>query len=326
MFQAIINKLAQITKLDKTVNTAKMAIGAVEDRGAERLALKLTDGVVVLEEQGEQALLRQFKIPQDHFSRLNFDLKAQELSYFSKNSPRDIMLRTVQGTDDLYPAVRGVVSSRYSPFDNSDVLETIADELAGWEISSSHVGRDDMRLQATLPRAFDVSARQVGDTVRAALTISNNELGYGPAAIHFSLYRLVCKNGMTSNEQVAARVRHVWVDRQNFVTRLRKAVQDAGMAGEAMARLLRRANDVPVVAIDPDGDRVSREIVRILRNEGLYTQAYVSHINSQLGPVEPQSLFGAVQIVSDASRLETLPLQARQAHERAAGRMIQLSA
>lgn len=328
MFKNFIAKLAEITRFDRIVNTAKLAIGAVEDRGEERLAIKLpTEEVVVLkEEAGQRSFLAKFGIPYDHFSRLPAELQAHELAHFTKNSPKDIMLRTVQAVSDQYPVVRAVVSSRYSPFENSDVLDAIGDELAGWQVTSSHVGRDEMRIQAAMPREYDVSARQVGDTVRAALTVSNNELGYGPAAVFFSLYKLSCRNGMTSMSQVAARVRHAWIKREDFVAKLRQAVKDAGVAGEAMARLLRRCHDLPLAqGIDPDGERLSREIVRIFRNEGLYSQAFIAHINAQLGPVEPRNLFGAVQIVSDASRLEALPLHVRQAHERAAGRMIQLA-
>lgn len=323
MFKRFIDKLAQVTRFDRIVNSAKLAIGAVEDRGVERLALQLPSSeVLVMEEQGEQALLRQFAIPPSHFFRLSPDLKAHELSFFTKSAGRDIMLRAVQ-TDEQYPRLRGVVSSSYSPFDNMDVMEALGDELAGWDIVSSQVGRDEMRLQAAMPQEFDVSKRQVGDTVRAALTISNHELGFGPAAIFFSLYKLSCRNGMTSMQQIACRVIHRWASRDSFIAKLRQAVADAGVAGEAMARLLRRTHELRLTAVDPDGDKLSRSVLSILRSENVFNKQLQEQMNEALR--QSPELFTAVQVVSDASRLEQGSLQARNAFERASGRMIHLA-
>lgn len=101
--------------------------------------------------------------------------------------------------------------------------------MEGFEVSSATVERDEPRLLLTLPcHAYDVSDRRVGDIVKAGILISNREVGTMALRAEISLLRLACTNGMTAADMAITRIRHIHVNRVEFLARLRDTVARAG--------------------------------------------------------------------------------------------------
>ena len=164
MFQQFINKLAQVERFDRVVNTQEIKFGAVDSQAGEpRLALRLpTSEVVTLEEQAQAHLGLQWGIPAAHLGRLPVEMAVGELQHFSQNAPRDITIRAIKEPGREHLVARAVLSGKYEPFDSREVLETIEPYLRGFHVSSSVVERDEMRMLVTLPgQEHDVSSRQV---------------------------------------------------------------------------------------------------------------------------------------------------------------------
>src|SRR4051794_3253125 len=98
MFQHFISKLRSIIRFDVPTATDKMKVGAVEDaEGKPQLAVQVPSGETIsFEPRAEAQLLATWAVPPEHFERLPLSLKQEELSWFSRNAPRDLNFRTVR--------------------------------------------------------------------------------------------------------------------------------------------------------------------------------------------------------------------------------------
>lgn len=176
---------------------------------------------------GEHQLLSQWSVPPIHFARLPRELQVAELTHFTKNQPKTLTLRvTGEHTGDNYPAIRSVMSARYTPFDNAEVLRAIEPHLDRFELQRSHIGRDDMVLALTLREEYDVSLRKVGGTVKAGLTLRNSEVGTMSLGVELSTWRLACLNGLVMPTEGGLPLR----PRAVLDWRLRKAGDRGGAA------------------------------------------------------------------------------------------------
>lgn len=328
MFQEFINRLARIERFDRVTNSKDIKIGEVEmPSGATQLALSVPTGeVLTLEPRAQAQLLSQWDIPTGHLARLPRDLQAAELTYFSRSQPKDLMLRAVREPGDNYPAARAVLSDKYTAFDSSDVLRAVEPYLGGFEIQRPDIHRDEMVLVATRPELHDVSARRVGDLVKAGLMIRNSEIGSMALGVEFTLWRLRCLNGLISPQaEVSVRQRHIWIDRKGFEIQLKNAVANVMEIGEAMVRQLRASHDLLLPNLDPDGGKLQGEVVKLLRREGVWTREFQQQATEVLAGQEEASVFGLVQFLTGPFA-KSVGLAERAARERVAGRLMALAA
>lgn len=329
MFREIIQRLGQVERLDRVVNTKDIRFGAVDGpAGAPRLALRLpTDEVVTLADHALAQLAAGWGVPAPHLTRLPVELAVEELKHFSHNAPREITIRSITEPGQEHLVARAVLSGKYERFDSRDVLEAVEPYLRGFEVSSAIVERDEMRVLVTMPgHDFDVSSRRVGDVVKAGLMISNSEIGTMSLRAEFSLLRLACTNGMTAADFVHTKLRHIYVDRGEFVARLRDTVARAGQVGEQIARRLEATHALALPNLDPDEGKLQRQVVGILRRENLWTQVFAQEAEQALGSEEEASVFGLIQFLSDNARLATARLSDRVHRERVSGRLAALAA
>lgn len=101
------------------------------------------------------------------------------------------MVRTLDGR------VRALLSDRYRPLDNYDLMEAILPELVGLptiRIESTQVTDTRLYIKAVFPK-IEGEIRK-GDVVQAGIVISNSEVGSGALQVSPLVYRLVCLNGM----------------------------------------------------------------------------------------------------------------------------------
>lgn len=328
MFHEYIRKLQQVERLDRVVNTKDIRFGAVDGpAGTPRLALRLPSSeTVTLEDHALGNLAGQWGVPPAHLGRLPIELAVEELKHFAESAPRDITVRTIREPGQEHLVARAVLSGRYERFDSRDVLESVEPYLRGFEVSSAVVERDEMRVLVTMPGVdYDVSTRRVGDIVKAGLTISNSEIGTMSLRAEISLLRLICTNGMSAADFQATRVRHIFVDRTEFVARLQDTVARAGQLGEQIARRLEATHQLMLPDLNPDNGKLQRGVVSIIRRANLWTETFKQEAEQAVREGEG-SLFELIQHVTDNTRLSTMRLADRVHRERVAGRLMALAA
>ena len=113
------------------------------------------------------------------------------------------MVRTLDGT------VRAVVSDRYRPRDNYDLLEHLLPVLAEFpnvQFAAAQLTDSRMYVKTFLPELEIQVTPQVGDVIRGGVIISNSEIGAGSLYIYPYTDRLICTNGMVHTDYGQRRI------------------------------------------------------------------------------------------------------------------------
>jgi hypothetical protein len=149
-------------------------------------------------------------IPQAYYRRM-LDHAPQLLgqnanTWFQKGSGRR-MVRTVSCAEGA-PVIRALLSDRYRPLDNYQLLEAILPLLQeqGIKIESCELTEKKLYVKAVSQRV--TSEVKVGEAVMAGIIVSNSEIGFGSLSISPLIYTLRCTNGMIV-EDSSLRQHHV---------------------------------------------------------------------------------------------------------------------
>jgi len=137
------------------------------------------------------------KIPKPYYDRMRNsspDLLNQNVNHWLNESDDKRLVRTLGGN------ARAFLSERYRPFDNYEIAENALEALqeAECRIVSSEVTDKRFYLKAVSNRIEHEI--KVGDVVQSGIVISNSEVGCGSLKVEPLIYRLVCSNGMISND------------------------------------------------------------------------------------------------------------------------------
>lgn len=123
------------------------------------------------------------------------DLLAINVNTWFRKNPEKRMIRTLGGD------VRAFLSNRYNRIENEEIAQVVLPilaEIPDVRIISSEITDRRMYIQALTPRI--VGEVKKGDVVQCGVVISNSEVGHGSVSISPLVYRLVCLNGMISND------------------------------------------------------------------------------------------------------------------------------
>lgn len=124
--------------------------------------------------------------------------------------------------DDI---IRGVLSDRYSVFDNTDVINVVSDniDLTKMELKGAHLSRDNMHVRFVRRDLKEGSGK---DALFAGWNLSNGEVGSSSIKVDFLIYQLICTNGMMGLREYGElfRQRHAGIKRHDLVAGLEEAV------------------------------------------------------------------------------------------------------
>ena len=212
--------------------------------------------------------------------------------------------------------VRAVLSDRYAPLDNADLLGTLVPLLEDrFEVRGIALTSESLHLRLVDPRL----AREVlpDDRLLAGVHIANSEVGRRSVTVDALVWRLVCLNGlvMLQKGRSLLRQRHISWDRPRFADALRVAVSEAAMAGAGLIDRLQAATREPV----PDVEGVVRAIAR----QASLTQAVQEKVLAALRatpPPQQERVYGLVQALTFTA--QSLPPDDRYDLEVTAGRLL----
>jgi hypothetical protein len=155
------------------------------------------------------------KIPKPYYDRMRISwpaLLASNVNHWLGQASGKRLVRTMEG------GARALLSDKYRPLDNYDLAEAALPVIqeSGAKIESCEITERKMYLKTVFPK-FEGDIKQ-GDPVQLGMVISNSEVGCGSLAIRPLIYRLVCTNGMIS-EDYSMRKHHVGrLDTDNDIT------------------------------------------------------------------------------------------------------------
>ena len=147
--------------------------------------------------------------------------------------------------------LRAVLSDRYSPLDNAELLDLLLPMLEPHHLVDwLSLEEEGLHLRVVDPkRTRDVLP---GDGLSVGIHIANSEVGFRSLRVDALVYRLVCTNGLIRLVQGKSllRQRHVHIARPRFVACLEEAVSLAwaeaeGFLEQIEATTRMRVSDVP---------------------------------------------------------------------------------
>ena len=150
-------------------------------------------------------------IPKAYYDRMlasEPELLAGHINHWFRAEPKKHLVRTLDGS------VRAVLSDRYRPLDNFELLTSIfpfMQEMRGdLQVVSSEVTERKMYLKFAVPslRGTVPGVMKVGDEVMAGVVIGNSEVGDGSLYVDPFITILRCTNGM-SIDKFGKRRNHV---------------------------------------------------------------------------------------------------------------------
>jgi hypothetical protein len=180
-----------VEKKDYVAATTALKMLDAEQMGIEGV------GSFGIKETAHDQLGSALGIPAKYYDRMREEapelLKANVNTWLHK-TPERKMVRTLDGS------VRALLSDKYRPLDNRELLETVLPVLGKQEMQvvSSEVTERRLYLKVLTPKVTYEIVK--GDVVQAGLVISNSEIGGGSLSVEPLLYRLVCTNGMIAND------------------------------------------------------------------------------------------------------------------------------
>ncbi len=137
-------------------------------------------------------------IPRKYYEKMSDipGLRSLNVNGWLQNRDERNLVRTIDNK------VRAVLSDRFKPLDNYDiinnsifpVLQPISSDL---QVKALNISETKMYMQLILKNLQ--TEIKVGDTVQYGLTITNSEVGAGSLNVEGWIYRLSCSNGLISN-------------------------------------------------------------------------------------------------------------------------------
>lgn len=198
-------------------------------------------GTFELSPWAESQMCSKLGIPVKYFRYSPGDLKNIQLDYWIRSlfQDKDRWLLRCKGS-----TIRGVLSDRYRPFDNHQLLEL-------WKgLSIAHKYRYEYSLSdlsfymRALPRNGNGRHDGLGGLC-AGVYIANSEVGRRGVSIHATVWRQVCSNGLIAPVSATALYRrHIWLDADALANDFKQAVEDALQASKKSIKQLAAARDV----------------------------------------------------------------------------------
>lgn len=190
------------TKKDFIAPTKQLELKAepVDGTNGTQVALKLRvngKGVFPVTDIAHGQIAGRLGVPQKYYDRMRSaapDLLVKNVNHWLQAEPEARMVRTLDGE------ARAFLSKRYRPLDNADMAEAVLPILQemGCRLESSALTPSKLYIKAVTERTqFEI---RKGDVVQAGIVISNSEVGMGSVKVEPLIYRLVCSNGMISQD------------------------------------------------------------------------------------------------------------------------------
>lgn len=218
----VVKEVQRIQKArkDYTSDRSKLSVTVVEEDGMGEDGPTKVKGLRLVGQgiAGEPLAFRRrsllqlagsLDMPTRYIDRLvnagHHDIVAHDLTALLSREPKRHLVRTLDGRLDAF------LSDRYRSFSNEDLMLVAMQEInkAGAEVWDLRLTDDDFRIQAVAPHIsgqIDTNRNRgsqnyadrwngkEGDTLNAAVTITNSETGGSKLAAQFSILRRICMN------------------------------------------------------------------------------------------------------------------------------------
>ena len=232
--------------------------------GEMPLATRMEGEAHRLSRRSKMQLLTRLGMPEKVMDRLPAGLRFATVNHLIQQYEEGQMMtfRTVNVEEQR--TVRALVTDRYTPLDDVDIIPYVADVLADTDAQVERVMFDEdyTHLRILFPRT-QVEVKK-GDVIQTGISFSNSETGMRAVRIEPFSFRLICTNGMTSTQMDGATsIRHIG-NAARMKDAVWRAVEDARVGASRMQDAFRKALEHavmdPIKAINDHGsDKLTQD-------------------------------------------------------------------
>ena len=141
-------------------------------------------------------------IPLKYYNKM---MEAQRFGLLAKNVNAWIQEKERRLIRILDGNVRAILSDRYRPMDNFDLLFAALDEFKQHDVDIHRCDLSETNMYLKVVQIHEIREIQKDDKVVPGLVLSNSEVGSGGLRVEPFMLRLVCSNGLIG-EQVIRKI------------------------------------------------------------------------------------------------------------------------
>lgn len=116
------------------------------------------------------------------------DLAEQNLNTWVDDYKGSLLMR------EYKDRVRGVLSSRYSPFDTPDIIDVLHDTTRGMHLKLKGYFMNEERFHARLIQTETMNVD--GEDLFGGIQIDSSDVGRSALTVNFFIYKQICTNGL----------------------------------------------------------------------------------------------------------------------------------
>lgn len=259
---------------------------AVQRGYLQPLSEMQTIPAVQFNEHAHNQLLARLDIPQKLWERWDVATKFIVMNKMFQNDTkleRDVLLR-IQDNN----TVRALMSSRFEPYDNLELLRTLEPFCAESKVQVAFNDELTTNISLTFPQT--ATEIKLGDIVEQGVHIRNSEVGMASVTVSSYVFRLRCYNGLVGGGDGGSyHFRHIG-DGDSLRERVASAVESAVLEAQKVTAQFKQALEI---AIDNPIERLQK----VVEDNKLSKDDFNMMINSFT--LEPDhNLFGVVNAVT----------------------------
>ena len=188
---------------DVIVDSRKLQASVFDVAPEEGIGLFLGEGKAIpLTEWAHQQLADKTGIPIRYYNRIReaqqFELLVENVNAWIRQKERRL-IRILDGN------VRAILSDRYRPMDNHDLLFAALDEFKQHGVDIHRCDLTEQYMYMKVVQPHEIREIKENDKVVPGLILSNSEVGAGSFKVEPFILRLVCNNGLIG-EQVIRKI------------------------------------------------------------------------------------------------------------------------
>lgn len=231
------------------------------------------------------------------------EMAVRNVNMLAKHYENDMLIRT---NSDV---IRGVLSPRYTPFDNYQILELLDDELRHNETMAlkdlnvrGYVNNPDIfHMRITSARPMSMCGVESG--IYPGLSIATSNIGTAKLSVNFLLYRQVCSNGMVVscfNKSLISQV-HVNISINELISRLRYSFMMYPSIALKAEHMVAKASNIKIsnTLLEPGERGFRRETIK---NKLNVSEKDMEEITKILRENYPATVWGYTNAITEFSK------------------------
>lgn len=227
----------------------------------------------------------------------------------AKAQEKKILLRT---TDER---IHGVLSSKYSVFDDSEVMDVVYDLIGKnpgeYTVKNYYIDPEYMKLRIVSTNKMNFAGRELS----YGFDIRNSRVGRSSLEVSIIIFDWICSNGMIfgGGSGTYYQKRHVGIEREHFVEEFIDIIDTAPDAVSFIHKSINAANNVKL-----NSDTIQNYIDKFMASNMSANQA--GRVKQMFYEKYDQTLFGFTGAITETA--QAYGIETRERMERFAGNLI----